>query len=494
MQADGAQETSVFAGVGRKPRRDDPVEVELSGFDDRGAAIGRVGNFRVRVARSNGGPPILPGARVAARVLRRRKDRVDAEALEVLAPSVDEVHTRCPHTAECGGCSFQELSATAQLAHKEAGARRALAAYAQALDEVTSGWSKVIPAAQPFHYRNKMDFTFCARRARTRGEADDTPADFSLGLFARGRHDKVLDLSTCALAHVGVGDLLGAARDLAREHNLPAWDPIEHRGFLRHLVVRAPRASGLLVNLVTAADDTPGWLPFVRDLCARVPSITALVQNVTTRRATVAVGEREHVHLGTGVVEEVLLGRRFRISAGSFFQTNTHQAEVLFERLRSWIQARDGAAGGTLFDLYSGGGAIGLVLADLYDDVVGLELVGSAVEDARANARANGIVHARYFEGDVPQMVADRQALGLGEPRMVVLDPPRVGLGPKLPLHLAELGAPFLVLVSCNLNAAARDLEALQRAGYRVEQAGLVDMFPHTPHLEGLFLLARSSP
>ncbi|MBI1382215.1 MAG: 23S rRNA (uracil(1939)-C(5))-methyltransferase RlmD [Planctomycetaceae bacterium] len=487
-----AADGGVWSGEGRKPRRDDPFELEIAGLDERGAAVGSVGQFRVRVQRSSGGPPVLPGARVAGRVLRRRRDRVDGEALAVLEDSADRVAGPCPHTAECGGCSFQELDYAAQLREKQRLARRLLGDLAADFDVRLAGWDRVLGADAPFHYRNKMDFTFSARRWRVAGESEGLPADFALGLFARGRHDKVLDLTTCALAHADVGRLLDAARELARHHGLVPWDSMEHTGFLRHLVSRAPRAGGLLVNLVTSADDAPGWRAYTADLLARVPSITTLVHSVSTRLATVAVGEREFLLHGPGWVEEELLGARFRISAGSFFQTNTAQAERLFALARQWIENTDGLAGGALYDLYCGGGAIGIVLAPHFECLVGLELVESAVLDARGNAERNGVSSAEFLAGDVPLLLRQRAELGLPEPRLIVLDPPRVGLQTATPELLGQIGAPFLLLVSCNLTAAARDIANLRAQGYRVTRAALVDLFPHTPHLEGLFLLERA--
>ena len=487
-------EGGVWVGEGRKPRRDDPFELQVVGLDERGAAVGTLGHFRVRVQRSSGGPAVLPGARVSGRVLRRRRDRVDGEALSLLANSPDGVAARCPHTAECGGCSFQELVYAAQLREKQNLARRLLGDLSADLDQQLAGWDQVVGAEDPFHYRNKMDFTFSARRWRVVGESETTPTDFALGLFARGRHDKVLDLATCALAHDGVGALLAAARDLAQQHGLAPWDSMQHTGFLRHLVLRAPRAGGLLVNLVTSADDAPGWREYTTALLAKVPAFTTLVHSVSTRLATVAVGEREYLLHGPGWVEEELLGARFRISAGSFFQTNTAQAERLFGLARQWIETTPGLAGGALYDLYCGGGAIGIVLAQHFEHLVGLELVESAVLDARGNAERNGVSSARFLAGDVPQLLRQRAELGLPEPKLIVLDPPRVGLQTATPELLGQIGAPYLLLVSCNLAAAARDLRALHAQGYRVARAALVDLFPHTPHLEGMFLLERFGP
>lgn len=485
----------------RRPRRDDRFVALASGLDERGAAVGEVGSYRVRLLRGASGEAVLPGERVLARVQRRRGERIDAQVLERLSDSPERVAPNCPHTRDCGGCSFQELAYPAQLRAKHELALRQLAPLI-ALGLPAPGPPE--PAPKVFGYRNKMDFTFGNRRWHERGETSASPvADaqaealepeeaFALGLHPRGRHDKVLNLSRCAIAFEGASELLESARRLAVRHGLAPWDTARQTGFLRHLVTRRAEATGeWLVLLVTADDDAQGFDTFVRDLLAEHPGIDTLIQGIHRGAAAAAlIGEERLLH-GSGGIRERLSGRSFRISAGSFFQTNTSQAEQLVQVLRNWAASLP-APRGVLYDLYCGGGALGLALEDLFDGLVGLELVESAVADAKANAAANGVRGARFLAGDVPRLLASPEAADLPPPGVLLLDPPRAGLHPKLPPQLAASPAPALFYVSCNLASAARDL-ALLAPTHRLVEARLVDLFPHTPHLEGLFRLERRS-
>ena len=464
----------------RRPRRDDHFELELEGFTDRGGAFGRAGSYTVELRGA------LPGDRVVARVQRRRRERIEAHALERLSASPDRVPPVCRHVADCGGCSFQELGYERQLIELHALALRQLAPLG--LDGLGLSLPAVRGAERRFGYRNKMDFTFASKRWKEQQD-DGRRDDFALGLHARGRHDKGLDVLQCELMFEGGLPILETVRDRALALGLEPWDLHAHTGFLRHLVLRRGQRTGeLLVDLVTSADDAPGFAELCDVLLQRHPEITTLVQNVTTRLSTVAVGEREHLLHGPGVIHEELGGRRFRLSANSFFQTNTEQAEVLVQRALSFLKP-----GRVLWDLYCGTGAFGLCLAERFEQIVGIELVESAVLDARVNAELNGVEHATFRVGDAAALLADeaRREADLPSPDAAVVDPPRAGLHPKVVAALAEHGPPQVLYVSCNLKSAARDLPPLLDAGYRLVDVECVDLFPHTPHLEGLFSLER---
>lgn len=465
----------------RRPRRDDQFEVQLEGLGERGGAIGRAGHYWVD---SRGG---LPGDRILARVQKRRRDRLDVHVMQRLEDSPDRVPAVCRHVADCGGCSFQELDYARQLSELRELAARQLAPLN--LGSLGLELPPVIPAEQIFGYRNKMDFTFASQRW-TEQVDDGRREDFALGLHARGRHDKGLDVLQCELTFAGGLGLVHTTRELALELGLAPWNQRDHVGFLRHLILRRGERTGeLLVNLVTSDQEGSGFEELCSGLLARHPEVTTLVHNVTTRLATVAFGESEQVLFGDGVIHEVLGGLRFRLSANSFFQTHTAQAEHLIERAREFL-----GGGRVLWDLYCGTGAFGLCLAERFERVVGLELVESAVADARVNAELNGITNAEFHAGDAAALLADeaRAAAGLPEPDAAVVDPPRAGLHPKVVRALADHGPARLLYVSCNLKSAARDLPVLLESGYVIEQVDLVDLFPHTPHLEGIFALTRT--
>ncbi len=466
-------------GTARRPRPGDELELVVEAFDARGHGVARHDGHRVRVLRG----PV--GARVRAKVLRRRKAFVEAVTLETLERGPHSVEPRCAHFRSCGGCSFQDLDYAAQLD----GLRRGIAEAFEARGLLTEGVAiePVVPAPAPWRYRNKMEFTFSNRRWIAPEEPEGVDASFALGLHAVGLFSKVVDIGACPIQSAAADRILASARELAREQGLAAWDIREHRGLLRHLVLRVAHGTGqILVNVVTSEDAPDRVEPFAQALLARHPEITTLVQNVNSRAATTAFGERERVLHGGGAIVERIAGLDFAISANSFFQTNSAAAEALFEAVREEAAlAPDESA----WDLYCGTGTIALVLARGAREVVGFELVPSAILDARANAARNGIANARFVEGDVLEGLAGAATEPV--PAVVVVDPPRAGLHPRVVARLAALPARRLVYVSCNPAAAAGDVAGLAAGGWRLARVRPFDLFPHTPHVECVLLLER---
>ena len=477
----------------RKPRRGDEFEALLTALDHKGRTLGRTlgraldaAGDEYRVETRAG----VPGDRVRIEVGKRRRDLLRSRVLEVLEPSPRRVEPRCRHASDCGGCSFQAYDYAAQLDEKRRFVVEALTA-AGVADSVDV--APTVGCEDPWAYRNKMEYTFGNRRWVESGDAPapaDARDDFALGLHAPGRFDKILDVRECPILFARGEAIMNDARAIALQHGLEPWCVREHTGLLRFLVLRGAVHTGeVMVNLVTSRREADRVDPYVRDLAARHPYVTTWIQNVTARKAEVAVGEEEFVLAGPGVIHEELLGVRYRISANSFFQTNTLQAERLFEIVRE--EARLGGDE-LVLDLYSGTGSISLLLAGLAREVRGYEQVESAVRDAERNAAANGIANARFFAGDVLERLKDERERGdLAEPDLVVLDPPRAGLHPKVLPEVLALAPKRVVYVSCNVRKAAEDLAHISRFGYALGPARPVDLFPHTPHVECVFTAVR---
>lgn len=463
----------------RKPRRGDRLEASFSSYDRRGLSVGRSGEYQVRLRGA------VPGDRWLVDVSRRRGNRIDARGVERLEPGPHRVTARCAHSVHCGGCSFQECDYAEQLRQKRRLVREALGAA-----EV----EPVLGADPPWAYRNKMEYTFGSRRWTLPGEPEGVPVDFALGLHAPGRFDKVIDLSECRIVFEGGEALLADARRLAKEHGLEPWDVREHRGFLRHLVLRKGFRTGeVMVDVVTSSESRERFDPFAEGLLASHPEITTLVQTVHSGVASVAYGEAERVVHGPGFITEELGGLRFAISARSFFQVNTAQAERLFELVVDEAAPRTEGEGAVLFDLYSGAGTIALLAARRVREVLAFEQVPEAVADARRNAARNGLAGVRFLQGDVLALLdgAIEEPRTLPRPDVCVVDPPRAGLHPKVPPKLVVLSPQRIVYVSCNVHAAAADLAVLAEGGYRLVRAQPLDLFPHTPHVECVLTLER---
>jgi 23S rRNA (uracil1939-C5)-methyltransferase len=483
--AHGRAEASVGARIGastipaRKPRSGDEFTATITAFDARGHGLARDESYRYRVQRA------AVGSTVRARVLSRRRDEVEGVALEAIDAGPHAETPRCAHFRACGGCSFQDLAYAEQLSGKHRLVEAPLRARGLLPPDVVA--EDVVPAPSIWRYRNKMEFTFSSRRWIAPDEPQGVDASFALGMHALGLFSKVVDIGGCSIQSEIADRIVAAAREIALEQGLSAWDIKLHAGLLRHLVVRrAERTDEVLVNLVTSAEAPQIIDPFAAELAARVPGITTIVQTVNSRAATTAIGESERTLLGPGTITEELCGLKFSISAGSFFQTNTLAAERMFEAVRE-----EAALGpdGVAWDLYCGTGTISLVLARGAGAVVGFEVVPAAIRDARANAARNGITNARFVEGDV--LVGLSATADLPAPDVLVLDPPRAGLHPRVVPSLAGNPARRLVYVSCNPAAAAVDVAAFAGIGWQLARVRPFDQFAHTPHVESVLTLVR---
>jgi 23S rRNA (uracil1939-C5)-methyltransferase len=453
-----------------KPRRGDRVEVAIDDLAFGGEGVGRLDGYVMFV---RGG---LPGDRLRVRVTETRARYGRGEIDEVIAQSPDRVDPPCRYFGQCGGCRLQHLSYPAQLAFKTKQVRDCL----ERLGNVAGFELRpILPAPDPYGYRNKMEFTVATSAG--------TPI---LGLHQADRYDVVLDIDRCLLQSETMNTLLDETRRQARDRALPVWDGATEEGLLRFVSLREGRRTGdAMVNIVAASPDLERLMPLADALRAAVPATASVVLNVNAKKASVAVGSEEHVLLGRETITESLGGLAFQVSANSFFQTNTAQAERLFGLVEDAC-AFEGHE--TVFDLYSGTGAISLLLARRCRRVYGIEVAPAAVADAVRNARANGIENCSFLTGEVrhvlPALIADGVRADV-----VVADPPRAGFHPKALVTLATLAPARIVYVSCNPSTLARDVGDLVRRGYRLEWVQPVDMFPQTPHIEAVARLRRAA-
>ncbi len=451
-----------------KPRRGDVLELTIDDLAFGGEGVGRLDGYVLFV---RGG---LPGDRLQVRITETRARYGRAVVQAVLAPSPHRVPAPCPYFGRCGGCRLQHLDYAAQLAFKEKQVRDCLERLGAA-----AGFElrPILPAPEPYGYRNKMEFT-----------AAPGASGPVVGLHEADRYDVVLDIERCLLQSETMNRLLAAVRAQIRARGLTVWDQESAQGLLRFVTLREGRGTGeAMVNLVAAAPDVERLGPLAAAVKAQVPETASVVLNVNAKKAAVAVGTEEHVLLGQEHITERLGGLTFQVSASSFFQTNTAQAERLFG-----VVLEACALGGpeTVFDLYSGTGAISLLLARRCRQVYGIEVSGAAVADAVRNARANGITNCTFLAGEVrhvlPALVRDGVRADV-----VVADPPRAGFHPKALRTLGELAPRRIVYVSCNPATLARDVGDLLPHGYALEWVQPVDMFPQTPHIEAVARLRR---
>jgi 23S rRNA (uracil1939-C5)-methyltransferase len=454
-------------------RRKKGSEIELK-IDDLvfgGRGIGQLDGWKVFVADT------VPGDLVRAQLTKIKKGYGEARLIQVLEPSKLRIAARCKHFETCGGCKWQFLPYEDQLKFKESQVRDIV----ERLGGVSG--DKVLPilgCSEPWFYRNKMEMSF--------GEGND---GVMLGFYPPGYHYEVFDLKECHLMAPWMAEIAARVREFAHKHNLSEYNSRTNEGLLRNLILREGKNTGeVMVNLVTSSE----LFDYADDFAAlfaddeRVTSVYwTTVHQVKGQKTWL----EEKLLAGKEVLTEALEledGSRleFDIRPQAFFQTNTLQAQVLY----SQVLAAAGLTGAeTVFDLYCGTGTIGLFCAHKAKHVYGIEVNESAVENARSNAARNKIENASFFLGTVESQLENLES----KPDVVIVDPPRSGLGEKVVAKTAAFGADRIVYVSCNPTTMARDLVWFAELGYEAQQIRPVDMFPHTHHVECVAVLTNLS-
>ncbi len=462
------------------------LELAIEKLAFGGKALGRVAGFVVFVEHA------VPGQKVRVRITRIKPHFAEARVVQVLTQSPAYAPPFCPHFGLCGGCQWQDIAYAEQLHWK----RRHVEECLQHLAGLAPGVIlPTVPSPQQQYYRNKMEFTFAPRPWLTSADhTTEMQADggCALGLHVAGSSAGIFNLEHCFLQSAQVPAIVAEVRRWCRQSNLPAYDPKTRRGFWRFLVLREGKHTGQsLVQIITTDQ---GDLAAVADMSGhlhdRFAGLTTLVHSIRRKKGQVASGETSRTLWGPGYIEEQLGGLRLRVSASSFLQINTLAAANLYGAV-----SRLGEFTGkeTVWDLYCGAGTLGLALASRVRQVVGFELDRQAVADAVTNSRLNNLTNCRFLAGDLKKRMQEILRTGAeAAPEVVITDPPRAGLHPQVVKALQELAPRRLIYVSCNPATLARDL-ALFKDHYEVVTLQPFDLFPHTPHIEGVVHLERRS-
>ncbi len=389
--------------------------------------------------------------------------------------SFTRVPAPCPYFTACGGCHLQDLAYDDQLALKRAALTQALAP----LGEVPP--IELIGLEDPWRYRNKMEFTF--------GDQDGT---LVLGMHRLGSFWRIVDLEDCLLVPEPVAAVLATARQLARETELPAYNPRTHEGFFRHLILRQARSTGeLLACLVTADGARAVVETFAEALMRRHPAVRGCYWGINRKVADVAIPDELLLLRGAPHLEERVGPFRLRLTPFTFLQPSLAQAERIYDAIRA---TADFHRSGLAWDLYCGAGLVSFYLAQRATRVTGIELDARNVEAARANAAANGITNVTFLQGKVEDLLSASSAGRLPPPGVIVVDPPRCGLHPHVIRGLASTSASQLLYLSCNARTLSRDVLLLcaTAPAWRIAGVTAFDMFPQTTHVETLLRLERS--
>lgn len=378
----------------------------------------------------------------------------------------------CPVLNLCGGCQLLDMEYAKQLDFKQ-----------KQVEELLKGLCPVKPIIgmkDPFHYRNKVHAVFDR----------DKKGNIISGIYEENTHH-VVPVEKCLIENQKADEIIGTIRGMLKSFKIRTYDEDTGFGLLRHVLIRKGFSTGeIMVVLVTASPVFPSKNNFVKALREKHPEITTIVQNINGRGTSMVLGDKEHVLYGKGYIVDELCGCRFRISSKSFYQVNSVQTEILYEKALSL----SGLTGRELVvDAYCGIGTIGIIASKAAGKVIGVELNQGAVRDAVNNAKMNGIDNIRFYCNDAGRFLVNMAEQGENAD-VVIMDPPRSGSTEEFMDAVGKLGAGKVVYVSCNPETLARDVRYMKKLGYRAVEAWPVDMFPETDHVETVVLLSHKKP
>lgn len=452
--------------------------VPFHGIADRGKGVGRTEDGLVVFAEG-----VVPGDVADIFVQKKKGGFAEGRLERLVQPSPDRIEPFCQHFSVCGGCKWKNLDYATQLRHKH---QSVVDAFERIAKVPVGEMQPILGSPETVFYRNKLEFAFASKRWLLNEELNTgIVAGSGLGFHKAGAFDKVIDIEKCWLQTEPSNALRNAAREIALEQGLDFYDVRRHTGFLRNMMVRLCTTGEIMVLFSFAYDDQEAIQAYLSALLDRFPTLTTLVYCINDKLNDTVFDREMIAWHGKGYVIEQLGSLRFKIGPKSFFQTNSRQAKALYDTTREFA----GLTGNErVFDLYTGTGSIALYVADLCKEVIGIEEIPEAIEDAKENQLLNNIDNAVFYAGDVRRVLSPEFIEKHGKPDVVITDPPRAGMHEKAILFLLELAAPRIVYVSCNPATQARDIQLLSEL-YRVVKVRPVDMFPHTHHIENVALL-----
>ncbi len=464
-------------------------DVEITDAGGEGKAVARVNDKVLFV------PFAAPGDVADVQVYKKKRHFLEGRITSLKKSSPYRVEPRCSHFGLCGGCKWQHLDYAYQKIFKQKQVKDTLDRIAKVpYPEI----NEIIGSENIYYYRNKLEFTFSDRKWFTEydpvGREGKLSETRGLGFHLPGMFDKILDIETCYLQQDPSNDIRLAVKKYAVDHDYSFYNARRQQGFLRNMIIRTSTTGDLMVVLVFGEEDLGPMRDLLTFLAGEFPQITSLMYVVNTKKNDTIYDLEVRLFKGKDHNMEVMgparPGRKplyFKVGPKSFYQTNPQQARKLYQAAHDFA----GFTGNELvYDLYTGTGTIALFIAPSVKKVVGIESVGEAVEDARENAAANGIENVEFYVGDMVKLLDGAFIASHGHPDVLLTDPPRAGMHPKVVRQVLEMGPEKIVYVSCNPATQARDIALLDEK-YRLEKIQPVDMFPHTHHVENVVLLVK---
>ena len=472
-------------------RKNKPVtileKVTIEDYAAEGKSLARVNGKVIFVEAA------VPGDVVDIQLQKNKADWGEGFVKKFHSYSSLRVTPFCSHFGVCGGCQWQMLPYEQQLVYK----------HQQVVDNLTRIAKIPLPVIPPIlgaletqGYRNKVEYTFATEKfipfedfkAMKAAGTEPVKTPGAGGFHARGFFEKVVEIDTCYLQSEPTNLMRKAVVNFALENNMPFYNIKQHQGWLRNMFVRNTTQGEWMVNLILGYEAPVEREALLKLLLEQFPQITTLLYTINTKRNDSMQDLVPQVFHGTGYITEKLEDFSFKISPKSFFQTNSKQAERLYQVTRDFAELTGKEI---VYDLYCGTGSIGIFCSQNAKKIIGVEFVAEAIEDAKENAQLNQLNDTAFFAGDVIDICNDAFFETHGKPDVIITDPPRAGMHEKLVKKLLDMEAPLIVYVSCNPATQARDLSLLSEK-YTVTKIQPVDMFPHTLHIENVVQLKRT--
>ncbi len=427
----------------------------------------------------------VPGDIVDLQIIKKKKNYMEGRVIKFHSYSEKRCDAVCEHYGTCGGCKWQILPYDEQIRYKQK----------QVVDNLTRLGHIELPEVTPilgsektYFYRNKLEYTFSNRKWLTMEDMqkEHRPEELNgVGFHIPGMFDKVLDINKCWLQDDISNQIRNEIRSYAQANHLTFFDLRNQEGFLRTLMIRTTSTGELMVVVVFFYEDEPARVALLQHLADRFPQITSLLYVINSKCNDTITDQEIHCFKGAEAIYEEMEGLRFKIGPKSFYQTNSEQAYELYKVARNFAELTGDEL---VYDLYTGTGTIANFVSRKARQVIGIEYVPEAIEDAKVNSALNGIDNTLFFAGDMKDILTDKFIEEYGRPDVIITDPPRAGMHEDVINVILNAAPRRIVYVSCNPATQARDLQLLD-VKYKVTAVQPVDMFPHTHHVENVVRL-----
>lgn len=446
--------------------KNNKIELTIDALTSEGSGVGRYNGLAVFVRGT------VPQDKIIAHIIKRSKNYAIGIIDKILQPSPERIESDCPYSKKCGGCSFRHMTYDEELKYKKSRVQDALNRIGHLDIEV----DEIIGADDLSHYRNKAQYP-----------VDISDGEMFAGFYAYKSH-RIIPCADCKLQPAEFEKGLEAFAKWIESENITSYNEQTGKGLLRHIYFRKGFATGeVMACAVINGNSIPNGELLVSLLREKVDGLTSVAVNINKEKTNVILGKETSIIWGEKYIRDSLLGKNFLISPNSFYQVNHNQCEKLYAKAKAFA----GLTGTeTVLDLYCGVGTIGLTMAENVKQLVGIEIIPQAIENAKENAKINHITNAQFICADAPKGAEILKKQGVN-PDIIILDPPRKGCEKSLFDTIEQLSPKKIVYVSCDSATLARDLAILKEKGYEVKKVSAVDMFPRTPHVECVTLIEK---